>query len=124
MQVIKSVVFCDSAFCYYRMPHNKSLSRRKDRQVLIGALRYIDNAEVCFFKMNNFEAHSTLACLYKKLLLIATHDNEIVDNLRHRTIKLGFVPDCNKNVFIYFCRKIFGVRITFWFVYLRTKYLT
>ncbi len=119
---LKSIVFCDAAFCYYRMPQiHQNLSTRTDKQVLMGALRYIDNAEAYFLKINHPQVRSTLACLYKKLLLVSTHEADIVQNLRDRSVKLGLAPDCNKNAFIGFCEKIMGIRLTFWLVYFKVK---
>ncbi len=125
MPLVKSVIFCERAFCYYRMPQKgRNLSVRRDEQVLIGSLKYIDNAEKSFFKIQNEEAKQTLACLYKKLLLVATNDKKIIKELRHRSVRLKIAPNCGKNAIIKWCEKLLGVRATFELIYFQAKYLS
>ena len=123
ISVSECVKFCHSAYCYYRMPQSDShLSAKRNKLALVGALKYLDNAELCLKKLNSKETTEILRCLYKKLLIIATNDIEIIHNIKQRSFRLGFVPDCNQSSLIYFCQKILGLRFTFWLVYLRAKY--
>jgi glycosyltransferase involved in cell wall biosynthesis len=121
---VDSILFCDSAYCYYRIPQqNTNLSARRDRQALLGGLKHIDNAEKYFSTLKTTDSYRVIACLYKKLLLIALDDKEIINDIKQRSIKLGFAPDCSRSFFIRSSEKIFGIRFTFWLVYFRAKYL-
>lgn len=123
MPAVRAVRFSDSAFCYYRMPKSKkNLSTRRDKQVLLGAMKYIDNAETYFLSVQNTEFHFALACLYKKILLVAIHDKEIIRNIKQRVLKIGLLPDCNRSLTVRFSKFFFGMHMTFWLIYARAKY--
>ena len=117
-----SIQFCDAAYCYYRMlSDEKHLSARRDHDVLLGALRHIDNA-TAYFSTLPIDARPVLACLHKKLLIIALQDIKIINELQNRSIKLGRVPNCNSNKWVRLCEKTMGVRLMFLLVYFRAKY--
>ena len=123
ISVSECVKFCHLSYCYYRMPqNNRHLSAQRDRLALLGALKYLDNAEFCLTKLNSNETTQILSCLYKKLLVIATNDMKIIQKLKQRSFRIGLVPDCNQNALIRLCQKILGLRITFWVIYWRAKY--
>ena len=120
------VKFCHNAFCYYRLAQKgKNLSTRRDRKVLEGVFRYLDNVESRWLSFNDIsnDAGQVLACLYKKLLILSVHDKHIVLELKKRSIRLGLAPDCGVSRIIKFCEKTIGIRLTFLLIYLKIKYL-
>ena len=122
----QSVKYCDTAFCYYRLSQKgKNLSTRRDRQVLEGVFRYLDNFEaLCLnFETSNKYARQVLACLHKKLLILSINDKPIVLEVKKRSIRLGLAPDCGESKMIKFCEKTIGIRLTFLLIYLKIKYL-
>ena len=119
------IIYCPNAICYYRLLTKEHHAKRHKRTDLNTILSYFSRFETHFNNKNSIYYHKSrliLACLYKKLLNIA-NDKLTINELYSRSIKLGLAPNCSKNRFIHFFEKTIGVKNTFWFVFLKSKFI-
>lgn len=118
------IVFCEKAICYYRMPDtSKHLSQRCELVDIQGALQYFSRFESTFLFNKKHEYYEksrlTIACLYKKILVIALNEKVIVDELLMRCVRYKVVPDCSQAHIIQWITRCFGIRIGFQMVVLK-----
>jgi hypothetical protein len=111
------IIFSEKAICYYRITDTDNhLSKKRDIVNFQGALTYFSNAEAFLLKDKNALIDGDkkiLSCLYKKLLIVGSHNHEVKESLYNRCLKFDVVPDCSNSFFIKLLKKILGVKLTF-----------
>ena len=118
------IVYCPNAACYCRFPQGDHQSKRSRKSNFEPVLRYFSKFEENLIAQNgeyNNNVRLALACLHKKLLNI-THDKKIIAELQLRSVRLGLVPNCGEKSTIKFLEKTIGIKITFWLVFIKSKY--
>lgn len=119
------IIYCPNAVCYCRFPLEDHQLKRSKKSNFEPVLHYFSKFEENLIAQNgeyNHNARLALACLHKKLLNI-THDKKIIDALQFRSVRLGLVPNCREKSVIKFLEKTIGIKITFWLVFIKSKYI-